>query len=81
MSPAPQVIVSHSRSQNHPMAGIAYNFILIRIAQTKAKHEGKPRVADDSVIVASPAVSDHNSEVVPPNDILDSDAGISVVPR
>ena len=32
-------IVSNSRTQNFPIAGIAYNLILMRVAQNRAKHE------------------------------------------
>lgn len=32
-------IASHRRTQNFPVAGIAYNLILIRVAQNRAEHE------------------------------------------
>ena len=32
-------ITSHPLTQNFPVAGIAYNLILIRVAQNRAKHE------------------------------------------
>jgi hypothetical protein len=39
-----------SCTQNFPVAGIAYNLILIRVAQNRAEPQGVPSVIGDSTI-------------------------------
>ena len=65
-SNAARTAISHSCMQNFPTAGIAFNLILIRVAQNRASPEPElPTFIGDSTIErVSPAALRQSSEMV-----------------
>ena len=57
-------IVSNSRTQNFPVAGIAYNLILMRVAQNRAKHEVYASTVGGNVMIESQKADSIPGELV-----------------
>ena len=60
-------IASHPRTQNFPVAGIAYNLILMRVAQNRAKREENVSTfVGNFIIESSPKTNSIPMELVTP---------------